>query len=232
MAARPVGLLLAASVPDAWRDALPALADGVGEAAAATDCPIVGGDLTAGRDLVLTVTVLGEAARPVARAGASPGDVLYVTGRLGGPRRALAALLAGRAPTPGDRARFARPQARVREAEWLAARGARAMIDVSDGLLAEAGHVAAASHCRLWIDADAVPRVDGAALEDALVGGEEYELLCAAPPGLDVAAFAGTFGAPLTAVGRVDASGSAGPSVALDGGARVDLPAGHDHFTR
>jgi len=232
MAARPVGLLLAASVPARWRDALPGLGDGVGEAAAAVGCAIIGGDLTAGRDLVLTVTVLGEATRPVTRDGARLGDRLYLTGRLGGPRRALDALLNGETPAAADRDRFARPRARVAEAIWLAEHGARALVDISDGLLADAGHVAAASRCRLLVAAGDVPRVPGASADEALTGGEEYELLCAAPGALDEGAFARTFGIPLTRVGDVLSHEDGVPSVVLAGGPRVDLPAGHDHFTR
>lgn len=232
MAARPVGLLLAAGIPARWRDALPRLGDGIGEAAAAVGCAIIGGDLTAGRDLVLTVTVLGEAERPVTRDGARPGDGLYVTGRLGGPRRALDALLKGETPTAADRDRFSKPRARIVEAIWLAEHGASALIDISDGLLADAGHVAAASRCRLYLDPRDVPRVPGALLDEALTGGEEYELLCAAPGALDEGAFARTFGVPLTRVGAVLSREHATPSVVLTGGTRVDLPAGYDHFTR
>jgi thiamine-monophosphate kinase len=234
MGARPLGVLLTLAVPASWRDALGALADGVGEAVRAADTVIVGGDLTGGRELALTVTVLGAAARPVTRDGARAGDALWVTGRLGGPRRALAALLSGATPGPGDRTRFARPAARLAEGRWLAAHGASAMIDVSDGLLADLGHVAAASGARLVLDAALVPRADGAALEDALVGGEEYELALAAPDALDAAAFAALFGVPLTRVGRVEAGGrgAAGVEVAgLDPARRVEVPPGHDHFT-
>ena len=232
MAARPLGLLFAASVPARWRDALPEIGDGVADAAAQVGCPIVGGDLTSGRDLVLTITVLGEAARPVTRAGALPGDVLYVTGRLGAPGRALDALLRGDTPAPAHRARFAHPHARVAEACWLAERGARALVDISDGLLAEAGHLAAASGCRLAIDRTRVPRVEGAAPDDALTSGEEYELLCAAPDSLDANEFLGTFGVELTRIGTVLPPDPHGPDVVLEDGARVDLPGGYDHFTR
>jgi thiamine-monophosphate kinase len=78
---------------------------------------------------------------------------------------------------------------------------------------------------RLRLDVDAVPRVAGVGMEDALAGGEEYELLLAAPPTLDVAAFARAFGVPLTRVGGV-VEGAPGVE------ARVDLPHGHDHFSR
>ncbi len=233
MAARPLGLVLAMTVPPRWRDALPEIGEGVGEAAAAVACPIIGGDLTGGRDLVLTITVLGEATRPVARGGARPGDALYVTGRLGGPRRALEALLRGAQPAGPDRERFARPRARVAEARWLAERGARALVDVSDGLVADAGHVAAASGCDVVLDPALVPRVDDATVEDALRGGEEYELVCAAPPDLDCEAFARAFRVVLTRVGHVRiAEGDGGRVVLADGNARVDLSGGYDHFTR
>lgn len=236
MAARPVGLLLAIVVPAAWRDALDALGDGVGAAAAAVGCPIVGGDLTSGRDLVVTVTVLGAATAPVLRGGAQPGDQVYVTGTLGGPQRALAALLAGREPAPRDRARFARPQARVTEALWLADHGARALIDISDGLLAEAAHLAAAGGVTIEIDPAAVPRMPEATPDVALTSGEEYELLCALPARTDDATVIGEFGArfglSLTRVGTVQDRAKSAPGVSLVGGARVDLLPGHDHFTR
>lgn len=239
MGARPLAVLLAVSAPAAWRAALPALADGVGAAVRDAGAAIVGGDLTGGRDLALTVTVLGTATRPVGRGGARPGDALYVTGRLGGPRRALRAFERGERPAPEDRARFARPRARVAAGRWLAARGAGAMVDVSDGLAADLGHVAAASGVRCVLDPARLPRVPGADVADALAGGEEYELACAAPATLDVEACAGEAGVPLTRVGHVEAvpagevpgvvvrggAGAAGPAV-------VDLPPGHDHFTR
>lgn len=234
MGARPLGVLLAVSVPPSWRDALGELADGVGEATRAAGTVIVGGDLSGGGELSLTVTVLGSAARPVGRDGARPGDALWVTGRLGAPRRALAALAAGAEPAPGDRARFARPAARIAEGRWLAAHGATAMVDVSDGLLADLGHVAAASGARLVLDAERLPRARGATVEDALGGGEEYELALAAPAALDAAAFAARFGVPLTRVGEVhDGAGGAGrvEVTGLDPARRVELPAGHDHFT-
>jgi thiamine-monophosphate kinase len=229
MGARPVGLLLAITVPRRWRDDLPALAAGVGDAAAGAGAQVVGGDTTAGELLSLTVTVLGAAARPVPRGGARPGDAVYVTGTLGGPGAALRALAAGAVPAAAHRARFARPTARVREGAWLAERGATALVDLSDGLLADAGHVAAASGVRVVIDAERVPHLDGIAVRDAASSGEEYELLCSIGGGADGAEFASRFGIPLTAIGRVEAGA---PSVEFHvGGSRVDLPGGHDHFS-
>jgi thiamine-monophosphate kinase len=157
-----------------------------------------------------------------------------VTGRRGGPRRALAAWLAGDEPAPAHRARFARPEARLEAGQWLAEHGAAAMIDVSDGLLADLGHIAAASGVQLVVDAAAVPRAPGATTEDALVGGEEYELAVAAPAALDAAAFVARFGIPLTRVGRVEGAPDGAGRVRVEGNGAahpVELPAGHDHFS-
>jgi thiamine-monophosphate kinase len=225
-AARPRGLLLALTVPAAWRADAGRLADGVGEAARQAGCPIVGGDLTAGAVLSLTVTVLGSAREPLARRGAGAGDAVFVTGALGGPAAALREWLAGREPAAAHRARFARPVPRLAEARWLAAHGATAAVDLSDGLVADAGHVAAASGVRVRLAPERVPRAGGATLDDALGGGEEYELLVTAPASLDAAAFVAAFGIPLTRVGEVLAGGAPGVE------ARVDLPGGHDHFSR
>jgi thiamine-monophosphate kinase len=185
--------------------------------------------------LVLTLTVLGTAAHPVTRAGARPGDVLYVTGRLGGPLRALRALEQGQTPDATDFARFAHPEARIAVGLWLGVHGAQALIDVSDGLAADLGHVAAASSVRCVLDAERVPRVAGASTLDALESGEEYELACAALGDLDVEACQRETGVRLTRVGVVESAGpDAPPGVELRGasGARVDPPGGHDHFTR
>src|SRR4051812_28814258 len=133
MGARPLGLLLALGLPESWQSDAEAIADGVGATASAVACPIVGGNVTRSSELVLTITVLGSAARPLTRAGAAAGDIIFVTGRLGGPGAALAALLAKREPTPPALARFKTPRARIEEGAWLAALGASAMIDISDG---------------------------------------------------------------------------------------------------
>ncbi len=234
MAARPLGLVLALALPDYWRADALAVADGVGAAARQAGTPIVGGDLVRATELGLTITVLGAAAHPVGRGGARAGDALYVTGALGGPRLALAAWERGEAPAPAARARFARPVPRIAEARWLAAHGARALVDVSDGLAADVRHLAVASGVRIVIERDRVPCLAGAGPADALAGGEEYELALAAPRELDVQAFASRFGVALTRIGRVEASrdGEAGSVEIRDaGGGRVEIPSGHDHLS-
>ncbi|HEY7408655.1 MAG TPA: thiamine-phosphate kinase [Gemmatimonadaceae bacterium] len=230
MAAKPLGVLVALTLPPPWLDELGALAEGIAAAASAAGAPIVGGDLTNGAPLALTLTVLGAAAAPLRRSGAHPGDTIWVTGQLGGPALALAAWSEGRQPTPEARARFARPVPRIREAQWLAAAGATAGIDISDGLGGDAAHLAAASGVRITIEADAVPRISGADVSTAQRSGEEYELLVAARTPFDAVAFQRTFGLSLTRIGAVE-QGDAGVDL-LIGGERVASPAGYDHFSQ
>lgn len=233
MAASPIAMLVAMSVPESWRESLGEIAEGIGDAARTFDAPITGGNLTSGSELALTVTVLGATARPLGRDGARPGDALYATGTLGGPRRALDAWESGRVPAPADRARFARPSARIREAIWLADHGASAAIDISDGLVGDMRHLIAASRVAATLEIDAIPTVRGARPREAVVSGEEYELLVAAPHALDEHAFAREFAIPLTRIGVVTApaDGARGVRMRLNG-EFVDLSAGHDHFSR
>jgi thiamine-monophosphate kinase len=232
MAARPLGMVVALALPDGWLGDVLALADGIGALARAAGTPIVGGDVVRASELGITITVLGAAATPVGRGGARAGDVVYVTGALGGPRVALRALLSGATPAPAARERFARPLPRLAEARWLAERGARALIDVSDGLAADLRHVAAASGVCVVLEAARVPRFAGAEWSDAVGGGEEYELALAAPAGLDVGAFVERFGVALTSVGRVEGVVEGGDVVVLgEGGQRLEIPPGHDHLS-
>ena len=229
MAAAPLGLLLALIVPGAWDDRLRPLARGVGVAASRARCPIVGGNVTRGAELSLTITGVGSARAPLARWGARVGDRVFVTGRLGGPAAALRALRAGATPAAADRRRLVAPIARLGEARWLRSRGARAAIDISDGLLADAAHLARASGVTIDLLPGAIPGVDGVSAEQAAASGEEYELLVAmdpeAPP--DVGEFSGAFGIPLTEIGRVEAQGS--EPVTVDG-RHSGWRTGHDHL--
>jgi thiamine-monophosphate kinase len=233
MAATPLGMLVALCVPESWRPRLSAIADGIGDASRVVNVPIIGGNLTRGGELSLTITVLGSVAKPLRRDGASAGDALYVTGTLGGTARATAAWEAGGTPTPENRARFARPMPRIREALWVATRDATAAIDVSDGLVADAGHVAAASGVDICIELDAIPVVAGATAAAAIASGEEYELAVTTRTPFDEHAFAREFGVPLTRIGTVMPAGDERPRVRLRShGAFVDPPPGHDHFSR
>src|SRR5919201_4118753 len=118
-----------------------------------TRVPVVGGDTTAADRLVLSVTALGRSERVPGRAGAQPGDVLVVTGPLGGAGAAF------------RERRFLRPPIRLEEGRRLA-RTAHALLDLSDGLARDAGHDAARAGCRLVIDLERVPLAQGATVED------------------------------------------------------------------
>lgn len=228
MAARPIGVLIALTVPQAWRDQLLELADGVAEAVDVAQTRIVGGNLSGGDELSITTTVLGAAFAPLTRAGARSGDRIYVTGALGGPAAAVRLLSRGE-QAGAFRDRFAHPMPRLDEARWLVEHGAAAGIDISDGLIADLRHLAAASGVVIDVDDNRVPRVDGVDVSLAMHGGDEYELVVASPGEIDCAEFERRFGVRLSEIGRVvDASGS---DVTVRG-ERVAYAAGYDHFSR
>ena len=228
MAAQPIGVLISLTLPQGETD-LDALADGIGDAVRAAGTVIRGGNLSRGQQLSITTTVLGSAMTPLRRDAARPGNHLYVTGSLGGPAAALRALLDGGAPAAAHRERFARPVARLAEARWLASRGAVAAIDISDGLLSDLGHLAAASGASIEISLETVPRLAQVTDQDVL-GGEEYELLVSAAVPLAAQEFERRFGIPLTQIGEVK---KGRPGVRASGGGQeriVTLP-GYDHFS-
>lgn len=166
MGGRPAYLLAAVAGPPGTD--LDALAKGMADAAAAHGCFLVGGDLANAATVVVTVAITGTVdGDPVLRRGARPGDDLYVTGPLG---HAAASQWTER------------PQARVHEGEAARTAGATAMIDISDGLVADLNHIADASNVGYVLDD--VPVADGATIDQALHGGEDYELVYAGPPGL------------------------------------------------
>jgi thiamine-monophosphate kinase len=230
MAASPLGVLVAIALPRQWMGDLEALTEGIAAAASEAGVPIVGGDLTTGERLTIAISVAGSTSAPLPRSGAQPGDTVWVTGQLGGPALALTAWGEGRQPTPEARARFARPVARIREAQWLASAGATAGIDISDGLGGDAAHLAAASGVRITIDSDTLPLAPGADVSTAQRSGEEYELLVTTRVPFDEGAFQRDFGLPLTRIGMVEA-GDAGVDL-LIGGERVASPTGFDHFSK
>jgi thiamine-monophosphate kinase len=249
MGARAVEAYVQLGVPEAVDDQdLLEVADGLGAVAAAHGVAIAGGDLTRAPVLLLAVTAVGRADRPaelVRRAGARPGDLLAVTGELGGAAAGLALLerseLGPRIPAPvanALRRRQLEPVPRLEAGIALAGAGARAMIDVSDGVGGDARHLAEAGGVRLSIEAARLPVQAGvaelaAALAvdplELITAGEDYELLAALPPErLEPAAAAvARAGLDLAVVGSVEE----GEGVSLSGpGGEARPPTGFDQL--
>jgi thiamine-monophosphate kinase len=183
------------------------LVHGMEELAAECGATIAGGDVVHGPVLVLTVAVTGWADSEdelVGRDGARPGDLVGVTGELGGSEAGRRLAEAGETAPAELIARHLRPRPRLADGRKLAAAGATAMIDVSDGLATDARHVAERSGVELRIRLDDVPRPAGVSAEEAVTGGDDYELLVTVPPGRRDAAEAA---APLTWVGEVSGGG-------------------------
>ena len=199
------------------------LGEGIAAEAAEHGVRVMGGDVTRSPVIWVATTVVGHAPSPdmlIRRSGAEPGDVLAVTGELGG---AAAGLLLLDRPGLGDalpigvaealRRRQLEPTPRLAAGRALAEVGARAMIDVSDGLGRDAGHLAEASGVRLTIELERLPlqagvgevaRVAGVDVHDlATARGEDYELLVALPAGrlAEVADAVAAAGTRLTSIG-------------------------------
>jgi len=232
--------------PDVGEDECLDLLGGMVDLAAATGTSLAGGDLTRAAQLFLALTVVGHAAVTedlVSRAGARAGDALVLTGTVGGAAAGLALLRNSTlhaVEKEALRARQLEPEARLGAGRALAGAGATAMIDVSDGLGADAGHLAEQSGVALRIDAAAVPLAPGvrevAALTErdpwrlALGGGEDYELLATVPPGrVEEAkrAVREAEGIELTAIG--EAAAGEGVEIRLPGGEALE-PEGFDQL--
>ncbi len=222
---------------EAW---LAAFAHGWGEAAAAYGVSLIGGDTTRGTSLAVTCQVAGHTPTGAAltRAGARAGDDVWVSGAPGEAAAGLAQLQGdARAVDLYLRGRLDRPTPRVALGRALRGR-ASACIDVSDGLAADAGHVAQASGVAVELEAGALPVSQALARagsaervrEWILAGGDDYELCFTAAPGaIDAAALAHETATTVTRIGRVEA----GSGVVLRGGdgARTALTeGGFDHF--
>jgi thiamine-monophosphate kinase len=201
---------------------------------------LVGGNLARGREVTVAVTVTGEVApgRAVLRSGARAGDRILVTGSLGG---SAAGLRVGEKDREKKRwsdderdaiARHFRPVARVGEGQALARQGATAMIDSSDGFALDLSRVCAASGIGARVSGIDAVRHAAATAEEALFGGEDYELLAAMPADGVEAAMAElreSFGVALTDVGEF-VEGPGMTMIAPDGTERALEPGGWDHF--
>ena len=206
--AAPDGLLVTLAAPGETRASeIVELYEGIAE----TGVAVVGGDTTAAESVVISVTAFGRSERVPGRAGARPGDVLLVTGPLGG---------AGLAFRSGS---FVRPPLRLDEGRELA-RTAHALMDISDGLVSDVAHIARRSGVRCVVDLERVPLARGATVED--VGfGEDYELLAAIGADGELASACERRGWAI--VGRVEEGN--GVEVRLDGAPHT--LGGFEHFT-
>ena len=238
MGAVPTALVVALGLPGdlpvAW---LEDLARGLADECGPLGVGVVGGDLSGGSEVTVAVTALGdlEGRAPVTRSGARPGDVVAHAG-VRGRSAAGFALLAADLETLDDElvAAYRHPTSPVAAGPVAARAGATAMIDVSDGLLRDAGRLAAASHVVIDLDAEAfaadrarLAPVAEALGEDptawVLGGGEDHGLLATFPASVGVPA-------PFVVVGRVLAPSAGAVAEVLVGGARPSVPAGWDHF--
>jgi thiamine-monophosphate kinase len=199
MGAEPVCLLAAVGVPTGYAG-VPDLTAGIAE----HGVQLAGGDLSRSAALVVSVTAIGRAERPVLRSGGRPGDLLVVTGTLGG--QAASGYTTRVVPRLGE----GRALAGI----------ATAMLDLSDGIATDVRRLATASGTGAIVELDRLPRAAGATVEQAAAGGEDYELLAAVPAGAAIPV-------PVTVVGRLTDTG-----VVSLVGAAGDMSAlrGWDHF--
>ncbi|HEY4531155.1 MAG TPA: thiamine-phosphate kinase [Luteimonas sp.] len=241
MGAEPAWCTLSLSLPGGDMAWVEGFLDGFLALAAEHRVALVGGDTTRG-PLSVSVTVHGfaDAGRALRRDGAHVGDEVWVSGSLGGAAAALAQWRQGGARDPQLRERLDRPQPRVALGRALAG-VATACIDVSDGLVADLGHICAASRVGVHLDVDALPGgelLHGHVPHDAVrllqaTGGDDYELCFTLPAGsaavATAAAVAAKTGVKVTHVGRV-VEGQAVCAFDRDGTPWQPPRSGHEHF--
>jgi thiamine-monophosphate kinase len=236
--ALPVGLLVSLGLPPyTGKSTDPAveIMEGVAAMAGNVGAQILGGDMTRAEKYSVDICVLGTAERPVRRSGAQEGDAVWVTGYLGGAALALARLTAGQKMDKPLHNRYACPDPRIDAGHWLANHGATAMIDISDGLVADAQHLAAASQVGIEINLERIPCWEDVDAMAAVASGEEFELLLTMPPAFgdaSVSSFRAQTGVQLSRIGTClrGAGGRRGGVRLLDHNKAVPLPAGYDHF--
>jgi len=245
MGGEPRHFLLSLAVPPRIPlEFLDSFVQGMLERAAEFGVDLIGGDTCSSPDrLVISITVLGDQLpeRIVRRSGARPGDRVCVTGTIGDSALGLRLLRSGERSGPAV-ARHLDPAPRVREGRSLAESGIpTAMIDISDGLLADLGHILDLSSAGARIDADLLPlsplfrahfpHIDREALSLALAGGEDYELLFTSPAERlpELFGLFGGLGTPVTVIGEITRTG--GLHLLGADGAELFLDVrGYDHF--
>jgi len=254
MGARPVAAFLSLGIPrelaGKWLDRF---LDGFFALAEAYRAPLAGGDLAESHDPIADVILTGavQQGKALLRSGAQPGDMLYVTGNLGGAAAGLAQLeaLAGAMRKSASKARDLRPpripaglkdqlaphlfpRPRITQGLWLASRAlASAAIDLSDGLSTDLAHLCEESRVAAEVDLAALPVHPGATQSQAMHGGEEYELLFTARP--DVRLPRSIAGVGITRIGRMVRARASKPAITLltPQGPRPLERRGWEHFS-
>jgi thiamine-monophosphate kinase len=225
MGARSGEAYVSLVLPAGFEDALE-LVDAMEELAAECETTIAGGDVVGGPALTVTVAVTGWAddeSELAGRDGARSGDLVAVTGELGGSEAGRLLLERGEREPSGLVKRHLRPRPRLRAGRALAAAGVSAMIDLSDGLASDARHVATRSGVELRVELERLPLASGVTAEAAAAGGDDYELLVTVPPERRAAAESA---ADLTWIGTV-AEGDGLVLLGPDG--PVEGLAGYEH---
>jgi len=229
------------ALPVAW---IEGLYRGLREACRTFGCQMVGGDTTSARDVTLSLALLGRTDRPVLRRGARPGDDVYVSGAPGESAAGLALLRCGRSGRfPELVRRHLRPEPRLELGRSLGETGAAtAMIDVSDGLLQDLGHLLRASRvgAELWVERiplttrlqQAARELGHGVLDWVLAGGEDYELLFTCPPPArrQVQTLARAAAVPVWRIGCIVEGSSA--HLLHRGRPWGESVAGYDHFRK
>ncbi len=237
MGARPVAAFVSLGLPRiltavsprgnrSWADRF---YDGLLTLADVHETPLAGGDLAESPVALADIVLVGAVpqGRALLRSGAQVGDLLYVTGSLGGAAAGLERL--GQWAKPANGKPLARkipvrlaaplaphlyPQPRIAQGLWLQRRGeATATLDISDGLSTDIAHLCEESHVASEVEADALPVHTGATLEQALHGGEDYELLFTAPATVRLPS--SICGVPIARIGRILARRRGRPTVTL-----------------
>ncbi len=253
MGARPVAAFVSLGLPreltvpgdqqSAWVERF---YDGLLALAAACKTPLAGGDLAQSPVAVADIVLVGAVpnGKALLRSGARIGHVIYVTGRLGGAASGLALLrgmrgtkTAGGSPEISKKmsdlaAAHLHPQPRITQGIWLQRKAmATAAIDMSDGLSTDLNHLCEESDVAAEVDASSLPLHAGATLEQALHGGEDYELLFTAAPMARMPSHIGRV--PVTRIGRIvrRRKGAALVSLRTDEGSAPLLPLGWQHFS-
>jgi thiamine-monophosphate kinase len=245
MGARPLAAFLSLGLPreltrlgrrgsESW---MSRFLDGLLRLAEAHRAPLAGGDLAQSPVAVADIVLVGAVprGRALLRSGARPGDLLFVTGMLGAAAAGIERLarLEGRLPKKVDGPLKAHlfPQPRVAQGLWLRRRRlATAAIDLSDGLSTDLTHICEESGVAAQVDAAALPIHPEANLEQALHGGEDYELLFTARPSARMPRLIA--GVPVTKIGRVIKPKAGRPAIALvtERGSEALNPHGWEHF--